>query len=377
MTYTIEQKNGKLCKKRKYKDITGLKFGKLTISSFSHYGKNKDAWWNCICECGKEIICRSNSIQRGDNKTCGKIECKINNIQGKKFGHLSVIELEQTNPIKWKCKCDCGKIIITTMGNLKNGQIQCEMCSWRIYDLTGKRFGNLVVLSINGVKNHNMTYLCQCDCGERYITSGKGLKAGTSSCGKSIHKIDNIQGKKFGMLTAINFVSVIRGDARWKCKCDCGKIGIWAACDLKRDGIKSCGCSTEKIRQETCLKIYGVKNPIQNQDVAKKNAKSQSNSYIRYHWNTGEQLICQGGWEEKVVRYLNINKINFRWQSKTFTMPNGKTYRPDLYLFSSKKWIEIKGFFRPDAKKKWKWFKKEHTNSELWDFNKLKEMKIL
>ena len=58
-------------------------------------------------------------------------------------------------------------------------------------------------------------------------------------------------------------------------------------------------------------------------------------------------------------------------------MPNGKTYRPDLYLPDSDVWIEIKGYFRKDAKIKWDWFHKEHPNSELWNEEKLKEMKIL
>jgi len=90
-----------------------------------------------------------------------------------------------------------------------------------------------------------------------------------------------------------------------------------------------------------------------------------------------KELVCVGSYERRVVDYLNINEINFRWQSKTFMMPNGKTYRPDLYLFSTKKWIEIKGYMREDAKIKWDWFKKEHSNSELWDAPKLKEMKII
>jgi len=108
-----------------------------------------------------------------------------------------------------------------------------------------------------------------------------------------------------------------------------------------------------------------------------KRALSSTNSYILYHWKTKEELICQGGWEKAVVDYLNKNKINFKWQNKIFNMPNGKTYRPDFYLFGQKKWIEIKGYFRKDAKEKWDWFQTEHSNSELWDFKKLKEMKII
>ena len=112
-------------------------------------------------------------------------------------------------------------------------------------------------------------------------------------------------------------------------------------------------------------------------------AKSQTNSYILYHWKTGEELICQASYEKKVVEYLNINKINFRWQPKTFTTTiftsksKAKTYRPDLYLFSTKKWIEIKGYFREHNKVKWDWFHKEHKNSELWNKEKLHQLGIL
>lgn len=129
--------------------------------------------------------------------------------------------------------------------------------------------------------------------------------------------------------------------------------------------------------KETCIDKYGVSSPMKNIEIAKKSALAQSTSYILYHWKTGEELICQASWEKLVVEYLNKNKINFRWQSKIFSMPNGKTYRPDLYLFSNKKWIEIKGYFRKDAKEKWEWFNKNHTNSELWGKIKLKEMGIL
>jgi len=74
---------------------------------------------------------------------------------------------------------------------------------------------------------------------------------------------------------------------------------------------------------------------------------------------------------------LNKNRINFRWQHKTFKMPDGRTYRPDMYLFSTRKWIEIKGYFRKDALEKWNWFQTVKPNSELWNKDKLKDMGIL
>ena len=33
---------------------------------------------------------------------------RIKNLVGKKYGKLTVIELAQTNPVRWRCKCECG-----------------------------------------------------------------------------------------------------------------------------------------------------------------------------------------------------------------------------------------------------------------------------
>jgi hypothetical protein len=58
-------------------------------------------------------------------------------------------------------------------------------------------------------------------------------------------------------------------------------------------------------------------------------------------------------------------------------MDDGKTYFVDLFLKEQNIWVEIKGYFRPDAKLKWEWFTKKFENAELWDADKLKELNIL
>lgn len=137
-------------------------------------------------------------------------------------------------------------------------------------------------------------------------------------------------------------------------------------------------CARQKVKN-TCLDKYGVDNPSKVFDFALKAARSMKNSYTLYHWLTKEVIICQGSYEKKVVEYLNQNKIKYQWQSKIFTLPDGKTYRPDLYLIDEDKWIEIKGWIdrNSDTKEKWHWFVGENPTAELWDKKKLKEMKIL
>lgn len=57
-------------------------------------------------------------------------------------------------------------------------------------------------------------------------------------------------------------------------------------------------------------------------------------------------------------------------------MPDNKTYRPDCYLINKNLWIEIKGYFRNDAREKWDWFHEKYPNSELWNKKALKGIGI-
>jgi hypothetical protein len=51
------------------------------------------------------------------------------------------------------------------------------------YDLTGERFGRLIVLRISERRN-GIRWLCACDCGKKTVAYGGHLRAGhTRSCG--------------------------------------------------------------------------------------------------------------------------------------------------------------------------------------------------
>jgi hypothetical protein len=51
-------------------------------------------------------------------------------------------------------------------------------------DMTGQRFGKLVVLRVYGKRKQAIYWLCQCDCGRTTRVSGSNLRTGsTRSCG--------------------------------------------------------------------------------------------------------------------------------------------------------------------------------------------------
>jgi len=55
---------------------------------------------------------------------------QIIDITGVRFGRLVVIERSGNNskPVKWNCKCDCGNNVIVTGNNLKNGHTRSCGC---------------------------------------------------------------------------------------------------------------------------------------------------------------------------------------------------------------------------------------------------------
>lgn len=61
------------------RDLVGEKFGLLIVISFSHTQKEKTQtmpYWNCICDCGNEVVARGNRLKNGDIKSCGCLHIK-------------------------------------------------------------------------------------------------------------------------------------------------------------------------------------------------------------------------------------------------------------------------------------------------------------
>lgn len=54
-----------------FKDIAGLKLGKLTVLKEVGLSKRHTAMWLCLCECGREKVVEGNSLRRGNTTSCG------------------------------------------------------------------------------------------------------------------------------------------------------------------------------------------------------------------------------------------------------------------------------------------------------------------
>lgn len=134
----------------------------------------------------------------------------LKNEIGNTYGYLTVIERAPNNKegrAMWKCKCKCGNETIVLGKHLRSGNTKSCGCYQqeratqsslqRGGDLTGKRFGKLVVLKeagfVTGANGkRRRLWKCQCDCGNICEVQHQYLNYGdTNSCG-CINSIGNI-----------------------------------------------------------------------------------------------------------------------------------------------------------------------------------------
>lgn len=55
----------------RFKDMTNLRFGRLTVLECVGRDNNGNALWRCKCDCGKENIVDGCRLRKGNTKSCG------------------------------------------------------------------------------------------------------------------------------------------------------------------------------------------------------------------------------------------------------------------------------------------------------------------
>ena len=102
----------------KFIDKTGMIFGKLTVLGKAQTPpKAKGSYWECRCECGKELIVSGANLKPHSTCGCGRITDMV----GFKSGRLTVIARAgkyEYSPL-WECLCECGNKQIVSANSLR------------------------------------------------------------------------------------------------------------------------------------------------------------------------------------------------------------------------------------------------------------------
>lgn len=130
-------------------DLTGQRYGRLVavrcVGSITK-GKAVGRGWLWRCDCGTEFVDHAKTIREGRKVSCG---CRR-------------LETQQANVKPWTH----------------------ERAASRRLDLTGQRFGKLVVLEHAGSSQGGVLWRCRCDCGAEIVENRHHLTAGNrKSCG--------------------------------------------------------------------------------------------------------------------------------------------------------------------------------------------------
>lgn len=57
-----------------FQDLSGQRFGRLTVIKRAENSKDGGARWLCKCDCGNEIIVKAGSLKSGNTQSCGCFE---------------------------------------------------------------------------------------------------------------------------------------------------------------------------------------------------------------------------------------------------------------------------------------------------------------
>ncbi|MDN9632417.1 hypothetical protein KLL70_09960 [Clostridioides difficile] len=168
----------------------------------------------------------------------------------------------------------------------------------------GDKFGNLTILDIEQ-RNSRKYCLCKCsNCNnEKWIRADSLKRIKACGCMKSStqFKPNNLTGKKFGRLTAINSTNkkAKSGHYIWICKCTCGNEIKTTENNLTTGRTKSCGClkkEAEIRNAKIALKVHKEKNIIDDTNLSiikKAEAYSNSKTKIRgVYYNKEKRKYC-------------------------------------------------------------------------------------
>lgn len=176
----------------------------------------------------------------------------------------------------------------------------------RDINIIGNRYGDLTVISEceeRGKYGHTM-FLCHCDCGNEVAISGTDLRQGKRvSCGCRKRELRDLTGQRFGRLVVLAPVLPLikRQDTSWICLCDCGRKVKVKRGNLIDGYTKSCGC----LKHEINVSRIGDKNPSWKPELTDADREYKRITPVYKEWR--EVVFVKDNWTCQKCRQYGGN----------------------------------------------------------------------
>lgn len=112
-------------------NLLNQRFGRWTVIAPAE-SRNGRTYWLCRCDCGTEKELNASSLKRGLSKSCGCVSPgRRSDLTGRRFGRLTVLEYvfaPHTKETIWRCICDCGNETLVQATNLISGHVTSCGC---------------------------------------------------------------------------------------------------------------------------------------------------------------------------------------------------------------------------------------------------------
>lgn len=189
---------------KRYNWCEGKTFGRLTVKETFKNEKGA-VKCRCICSCGREKEVFLSNLSGGRTKSCGCKEeenrKKFRDITGMRFGKVTAVEPTDKRKfgcVVWRCTCACGTKFEKDVRSLVRGYTThcgCDrkrMGGSRVRDISNQRFRRLVALypTKKRTGSGSVIWKCRCDCGNFAEVSENDLVHGNRiSCGCRVAEV--------------------------------------------------------------------------------------------------------------------------------------------------------------------------------------------
>ena len=253
------------CKKL---DLTGQRFGKLTVLEPAENIGSRTAWL-CRCDCGTDITVTTRQLRAGLRTSCGCDKPDHDGTPGAS-GRASLtyidgtcVEMIRTRPIR--CNNTSGVTGVEWMAKKQRWRASIYFKGKRRYLGSYENFEDAVKARKKAEENVFEPFLAACD-GEISYDELKDIEEACPPIARdySEQRLD-LTGQRFGMLTALEPAEDIGSMTAWKCRCDCGKETVVMTGHLRDGHTTSCGCKPSgTFIDGTCIELLRAKTIRRN-----------------------------------------------------------------------------------------------------------------